>query len=423
MKPGISTLFSSICLIVFSFLFAHNASAAALYLSQLVSPGSLGTAGVANVVNNVGTDSALTNPAGMTGVQGDSVLGGLQLSIPSVRFDSSIAEAGGSDGGHAAFVSAIPGFYVVKPLSEKTRLGFSSTGLLGGGVDYGSDFVGRYQATRAVLSGMGLSPSIGYKINDKVSVGAGVSFIYTIMDMDVAINQSTFGLPDGAVHINKIDDWGTQGFLGVTWQVTDKALLGFVYRTESEVELEGDLDIDVGIPGSIINLVTSKADEIGVDFNYAQAFTMGLSYKLTDRLTMMMDVNFEDWSAFSDNFMSIQGGALTTTIERGWEDTWHVGAAIAYRIGDDQFITTGLGYDSSPVSDADRTADLPMDEQVKFGMSYGKIGKGNLDYAFGFSYIWLGTGTIDQTAQGVRFKGEFDTNSLVFVGANLRYRF
>jgi long-chain fatty acid transport protein len=359
----------------------------------------------------------------MTGIQGDIILGGLQLSIPSVRFDSSIAEAGGSDGGHASFISPIPGFYAVKPLSEKARLGFSSAGLLGGGVDYGSDFVGRYQATRAVLSGMGLSPSIGYRINDKVSVGAGVSFIYTIMDLDIAVNQSRFGLPDGAVHIDKIDDWGTQGFFGVSWQVTDKALLGFVYRTESEVELEGDLEIDVGIPGSIINRITSRADEVGVDFNYAQAFTLGLAYKATDRLTLLMDVNFEDWSEFSDNFISIQGGALTTTIERGWEDTWHVGAAMVYWLDDDSFFTTGLGYDSSPVSDADRTADLVVDEQVKFGMSYGKVGKGNIDYAVGLSYIWLGSGKIDQTAQGVRFKGEFDTNSLVFLGANLRYRF
>ena len=411
----------AICSSVISFLFSSQAIAGALYLSQLVSPGSLGTAGVANVTNNVGTDSPFTNPAGMTGVMGDQVMGGLQLSIPSVRFDSSIAEAGGSDGGNASFLSAIPGFYVVKPLSEKARLGFSSAALLGGGVDYGSDFVGRYQATRAVLSGMGFSPSFGYRINDKVSVGAGVSFIYTIMDMDVAVNQSRFGLPDGAIHIDKIDDWGTQGFFGVTWQVTDKARLGFVYRTESEVELEGDLDIKTQIP--IINQVTSRLDEIGVDFNYAQAFTLGLAYKATDRVTLLMDLNFEDWSAFSDNFMSIQGGAITTTIERNWEDTWHVGAALAYQVSDEWFFTTGLAYDSSPVSDADRTADLAVDEQVKFGMSYGKKGKGNLDYAVGFSYIWLGTGKIDQVAQGVRFKGEFDTNSLVFLGANLRYRF
>ncbi len=421
MKRRCLTLFFSLSLIVISSLFTHHAFAGGLYLSQLVSPGSLGTAGVANAVNNVGTDSAYTNPAGMTGVRGDTILGGLQVLIPSVRFDSSIAEAGGSNGGNASFVSAIPGFYAVKPLSEKARLGFSSAGLLGGGVDYGSDFVGRYQATRAVLSGLGFSPSIGYRINDKVSIGAGVSFIYTIFDMDVAINQSALSLPDGAVHIDKIDDWSTQGFFGLTWEITDKALLGFVYRTKSEVELEGDLDIKTQIP--IINRITSRLDKVGVDFDYAQAFTIGLAYRVTDRLRLIMDLNIEDWSEFSDNFIAIQGGALTTAIDRKWKDTWHVGAAMVYRLADDRFMSTGLAYDSSPVDDEDRTADLSVGEQVKFGISYGKKGKGNLDYAVGFSYIWLGTGRIDQVAQGARFKGEFDTNSLVFLGANLRYRF
>jgi long-chain fatty acid transport protein len=401
MQKGRLKFIFAICSSVISFLFSSHAFAGGLYLSQLVSPGSLGTAGVANVVNNVGTDSAYTNPAGMTGVRGDTMLGGLQVLIPSVRFDSSIAEAGGSDGGNASFVSAIPGFYVVKPLSEKARLGFSSAGLLGGGVDYGKDFVGRYQATRAVLSGLGFSPSIGYRINDQVSVGAGVSFIYTIFDMDVAINQSSLGLPDGAVHIDKIDDWSTQGFFGLTWQMTDKALLGFVYRTKSEVELEGDLDIDTQIP--IINRITSRLDKVGVDFDYAQTFTIGLAYRLTDRLRWIVDLNYEDWSEFSDNFIAIQGGALTTVIEREWEDTWHVGTAMVYRLADDRFLTTGVAYDSSPVDDEDRTADLPAGEQVKFGISYGKKGRGNIDYAVGFSYIWLGSGKIDQVAQGALF--------------------
>ena len=44
-------------------LFSQNCFAGGFYLPEVGSPGSVGTAGVANVVNNFGTDSALTNPA------------------------------------------------------------------------------------------------------------------------------------------------------------------------------------------------------------------------------------------------------------------------------------------------------------------------------------------------------------------------
>ena len=106
----------------------------------------MGTAGVANVVNNFGTDAALTNPAGMTGLKRDQVLVGSQALLPYNKFDSSVAEAGGSDGGNAGVAAVVPGFYAVKTLGDQFRAGFSVAGPIGGGFDFGDNFVGRYQA-------------------------------------------------------------------------------------------------------------------------------------------------------------------------------------------------------------------------------------------------------------------------------------
>ncbi len=47
---------------------APAVQAAAFYVSEFGTPGSLGTAGVANTTNTFGADSACTNPAGMTGL-------------------------------------------------------------------------------------------------------------------------------------------------------------------------------------------------------------------------------------------------------------------------------------------------------------------------------------------------------------------
>jgi len=78
---------------------APAVQAAAFYISEIGSTGSLGTAGVANTTNNFGADSSWTNPAGMTGLERDMVVGGFQLVIPKIEFDSDIAGAGGSGGG------------------------------------------------------------------------------------------------------------------------------------------------------------------------------------------------------------------------------------------------------------------------------------------------------------------------------------
>ena len=140
--------------------------------------GQTGTAGVANPTNTFTADAAWTNPAGMTGLEHDEVLTGLQFVVPWVEFDPSVAEAGGSDGGNAGIFTVAPSLFVVKKLSERARLGFSVAGLLGGGVDYGSDFVGRFSVIKANLAGVGLSPSIAYKINDRLSIGALMAACY-----------------------------------------------------------------------------------------------------------------------------------------------------------------------------------------------------------------------------------------------------
>ena len=77
---------------------------------------------------------------------------------------------------------------------------------------------------------------------------------------------------------------------------------------------------------------------------------------------------------------------------------------------------------SSPVSDSKRTIDLPMDEVWQVGTSYFKTGK-KYDLALSAALMYLGDGKVDQTAQGVRFKGDFDRNFLLNLGASFRYQF
>ena len=97
----------------------------------------------------------------MTGLDKDMVVGGFQLLVPKVEFDSDIAEAGGSDGGYAGNVAAIPSLFAVKKLGDRWRVGFSVTAPMGGAMNFGDDFVGRYGAQRVELTGAGLSTSLG----------------------------------------------------------------------------------------------------------------------------------------------------------------------------------------------------------------------------------------------------------------------
>jgi long-chain fatty acid transport protein len=400
----------------------QTASAAGFYLSEVGTPGSLGTAGVANPTNTFGPDSAWTNPAGMTGLQKDTITGGLQLIIPKIEFDSSVATSGGGDGGNAGSALPVPSFFYVNKLSDRLRLGFSVAAIQGGGVDYGENFVGRYSVTKAELGAIGISPSIGYKVNDRFSVGAGVSFVYTRFDQDIMINPAvpggTTNGQDGKLKIVEATDWGYQPFVGMTFQLSERALLGVVYRAEMDVELDGDVKIrNLNLPVGI--------NSVDIDWDNPQTLNTGLKYQLDDKNTLFLNAGWEEWSAFSKNKLSFSGGLLNPvgTLDRNFDDTWHAGVALAHIEGN-HGTSIGFSYDSSPVDDKDRTLDLPFDEIYKVSMAYLWKGSKQLDFSLGATLYLVGDAKINQTSvDGTTVIGDFETNNILFVGGTARYQF
>ena len=403
---------------------ANPAGAAGFYISEIGTPGSLGTAGVANPVNRVSADSSWTNPAGMTGLQQDEVMAGFKFLVPKIEFDTTVAEAGGKDGGNAGNLAVIPSFFMVKKLSDRFRVGFSVVAPQGGAMNYGDDFVGRYAAQRVELTGLSASPSVAYEVNDRLSLGAGVSVIYTKFEQSVALNQSALvpdpiQLKDGTVRFDNMDDVGYQPFMGLTYEFSDRFHLGVVYRAEMDVELEGDLNFrNMTIP-------RPKANEISIDWDNPQTLEAGLSYEVSPGKRLLFSAGWEDWSAFSGNQLAITGGAANPAgvLDRRFRDTWNAGVAFTSVRPKAGGYSVGFSYDSSPVRDKDRTIDLPFDETYKLSAAYGWKLTQQMNFALGGTLLYFGDGQVDQTAQGVRFKGEFDTNMALFMGGTIRYVF
>jgi long-chain fatty acid transport protein len=401
-------------MVAVSLLWGQSVMAAAFYLSEFGSPSSLGTAGVGSTVNTSGADAAWTNPAGMTGMDEDTLMTGLMVMSPEVRFDSSVATAGGSDGGNAGEVAAIPSVFYTRVLSEESRFGVSFVVVGGGGVDYGDNFTGRYSIQNVEMGMMSLTPSFGYKVNDDLSLGIGISAIYTTLEQDIAIN--TPGPDDGQAKFEDLDDWGFQGLLGLTYQLTTDTLLGVVYRSEMDVDLEGDLKIR-GLAASV------PTQSVDVSWKNPQTLKLGLKHQLDKQKTLAFSLGWEDWSRFSKNEIGVNPAGAQVTVDRQWDDTWNIGAAYAQKLDTGSFYSLGIAYESSPVKDKHRTFDFPVDEVWKLAGSYGWAGEKNFNYSVGATLYMMGDSEVDETSQTVRAAGEFDTNLLLFLGGTLRYVF
>jgi long-chain fatty acid transport protein len=404
---------------------------AGFYSPSVGTPGSLGTAGVANPTNTRGADASWTNPAGMTGIDRQHVLSGLQVIVPSVKFNAKSTENNailprrlgpvvGDNGGNAAQVAPIPSFFYVRPLSDRLRFGLASTAPLGGGVDYGKDFVGRYAIQDVTLAGLALTPSLAYRVTDQLSIGAGVSVVYTTLEQSIAIRQ---GAPnpalDGRVKFEGLEDWGVQAVLGLTYAFSEDLLLGLVYRSEMDTNLEGKVKYE-GLRNT--QLAAFLPREVKISWTNPQWLEAGLRYRLDNKTQLYVNAGWQEWSKFSENELGFRNDRVVVS-DRNWDDTWHAGIAAVRALSPKSLVSIGLSYESSPVKDEYRTLDFPVDEQWKLSASYAWRHNDNLAFSLGATLAFVGNAALEQTAQGVTVRGDYDTNMLAILGGTLRYDF
>jgi long-chain fatty acid transport protein len=397
-------------------LAAMPARAGGFYFTEVGSPLSVGTAGAANVTNTLSADAAWTNPAGLTRMNNEGILVGLQVIAPTIKFDSDVAEKGGSDGGDAGEPAGVPSFYFAYRLSEKWHYGFGFSALQGGGADFGDDFVGRYAATKVAITGVGATYSLGYEVTDRLSLGFGGSLIYTTFEQNVALNLGD--LPDGRVKVQDADDLGIQPIVGLQYAISDRLLFGMNYRAKFDAELKGNLRfsrIPEGVP-------LPRQTNVELDWHNPQWLDVGFRFGEPGGTELFVSGSWQDWSEFSENQIGIdtQAGNRVTTVDRDWDDTWT--AAVGFARGDYYSgWSVGAAYESSPVDDDKRTIDFAVDEYWKLSGAYGRRTESGRAWSVGATLQLVGGAEVDQTSQGVRFAGDFSDYYVVYAGFTMLF--
>jgi long-chain fatty acid transport protein len=193
----------------------RSARGAGLSLYETGAP-DLGTAGAGQAALAEDASTAGSNPAGMTLLDRSQLLGAAGAMLPAVNFHvGPQTTTSGTGGGNAGvFLPLGSAFYVYK-LSERLRLGVAATSAFGLAVDYGKQWAGRYYVTRASLLTGQINPSIAYRVNDWLSVGAGFTIVVGRLYDQVKVNNALSRLADGRLSLESwdVEAGGNVGFL------------------------------------------------------------------------------------------------------------------------------------------------------------------------------------------------------------------
>jgi long-chain fatty acid transport protein len=166
--------------------------------------------------------------------------------------------------------------------------------------------------------------------------------------------------------------------------------------------------------------------EIELGMTAPQMVMFSAYHDLNDTWAIMVNVGWQDWSEFGKVDVLVSSpdtGSLLAVHD--YEDTWHVAAGVQYRATDFWLLSAGVAYDSSLLDDDDRSLDLPLGENWRFGAGAQYHWKENISLGLAYELLWLGDlpADVNRGALSGRVSGEFSDAHTHFIHASLNWRF
>ena len=105
--------------------------------------------------------------------------------------------------------------------------------------------------------------------------------------------------------------------------------------------------------------------------------------------------------------------------DQNWNDTYHFSVGAHYKPVDDWLLQAGVTYDTSPVDAKDRTADMPIDRQIRLAVGAQHQLSETMTVGGSFEYIDFGSSRISDPNT---LTGDYQTNRAFFFALNANFK-
>lgn len=388
-----------------------------------------------------GTAAVMNNPATLglmpEGSRADFALGVLAPSITS-----KYAPMPSADSSATAFYMPAVG-YARKSGKMTYGVGLFSQG--GMGTEYAANSFLAAGSGEKVRSEVGVGRFIVplvYQLDDKITVGGSLDFVWAGMDMkmalpgasfvDMAMGTQTYGSASGSLVTNlgagmangacggavtttclnwaRVDFSNESAFtgqakgnggafkLGGTYKVNSQLTLGATYHSKTSL---GDLttkgatmSMNANSAGGVAGSTVIPGTISVHNFQWPQTIAMGAAYQVNDKLLLVADYKNIGWKDvmkdFSVTFSSSMGN-VDMILKQNWDDqnVFQIGGA--YKTTDELTLRAGLNVANNPIPDKYMNPLFPAiaKNHLTLGAGYVFSKASSVD----FSYVYVPTVT------------------------------
>jgi len=283
--------------------------------------------------------------------------------------------------GDAGLDTVVPTSYGSIQLTDRLWIGLYTGAPFGLATKPGPVWSGQPYARTTSVTSYEAEPTIGYKVNDWLSIGAGVRVQY----LDVRYKSATGGVaaftpwaPTGGLQGDSV---GIGYSVGATLTPFAGTELGIGFRSAIHHDIDGELN----------HLLPIKANIV-----LPETVTFGIRQQITGALTLNGTVEWTNWSrlGFPRVHNALTGGlSPVPALPLGYDDGWFFSVGAEYRFTPALTLRAGVAYEISPIDERVRSPRLADNDRIWLSLGAGYQWTENLSFDVGYSYIFAANET------------------------------
>ena len=397
------------------------------------------------------------NPAGMT------LLHGLQTTVAGtyVSLDIDYKGLNGARENGRDKPASILAAFLSYQVNDSLWLGLAITSPYGMRIRYGSDWSENQRGISGSVTTVDINPNIAWKVNDYISIGGGVSALWThskiksglpakqTQALPAALGGGSLDIPLGGQFEYKGSDWMFTYNLGLMVSPTEDLRFGVSYRSSAHVTARGDYYIR----GNAV--MNGEGDGKG-RLQTPETVYISATWKPIQKLRLSGLARWANWKKFENmrfsmdnlsNLHATQGamdlaqsfppalaqgaiGAIQSklgnvNIENNWKAAWLFSLGADLDVTDQWTIRGGVALETDPIKQQNlRTALIPDTKRLWLtcGLSWKPTPKWQVDMAYGH-IRGIGHRNLYESDKSNVKVGKFEKMNAWMAGAAVTYRF
>ena len=307
--------------------------------------------GEALVASGDGPDVNWYNPAALTGMGGEArATAGLNYIVVY----SDVKDATGNTYKNNDKVFPLPSLYYGQKWGERWAFGMGINTPFGLSTSYDNSVPFKYGTTGATVELVNFSPNAAFKISDSVSVGAGINYYRSSVELN---KVAPYGVPDSPVSVSG-EGSGVGLNTGVLFNLPNRQKIGLTYKSEVAIDYDGGKAKVDQFP------LAGQPYETGANtrIRFPDMVGFGWAINSNDRWNIEVGGQWTNWTDLEKvelTFDEPNAYLPNETTRFDWKNSWTARIGATYQMTHQWKLSGGYFYSTTPTRESTYSAAIP----------------------------------------------------------------